>query len=272
MQRTCTFHKCRLNFSFNGVGELMDILFYVLTAAFANVLGGFVIFLKKNWSRRGLNGLMALSAGILFAIAIMDLIPEALEIQESSALYIVIGFGLIFLFQQFLAPHFHFGEETHKHSHSQSTTFSALLGMLVHTFFDGVSIVASFKIDERIGFVVLIAVLIHKIPDGLTISSIVFASFESKKKAIGASFLLGLSTITGAIAAVSLTQFFMVDSSILAIALSITAGIFLYISTVDLLPVVSAIEDRVVILFFFVGILLYFTLHWIGELLPVYLH
>ncbi|MCB7069976.1 hypothetical protein LIZ76_08325 [Caldibacillus sp. 210928-DFI.2.22] len=108
---------------------------------------------------------MALSAGILLTIAIMDLIPEALEIHESSTVYIIIGFGLIFLFQHFLAPHFHFGAETHKHSHSKSTTLGALLGMLVHT------IVASFKVDERIGFVVLIGVLLHKIPDGLTISS-----------------------------------------------------------------------------------------------------
>ncbi|OXT17204.1 ZIP family metal transporter [Bacillus sp. OG2] len=250
----------------------MDILFYVLTAAFANILGGFVIFLKKNWSRRGLNALMALSAGILFTIAIMDLIPEAIELYESSPIYIVLGFCLIFLFQQFLAPHFHFGEETHKHSHSQTTTLGALMGMLVHTFFDGVSIVASFKIDERIGFVVLIAVLLHKIPDGLTISSIVFANLKSRKKAIGASVLLGISTIMGAFAALYFTQFFLVDSSILAIALSITAGIFLYIATADLLPVVSATEDRSVIPFFFVGILLYYMLHWIFEQLAPTLH
>ncbi|MGM0791117.1 MAG: hypothetical protein ACQEUD_13600 [Bacillota bacterium] len=75
----------------NGVG-INDILFYVLTVAFANVLGGLVIFLKIKWSRRGLNGLMSLSAGIIFTIAIMDLIPEALEMDESSAVHIVIGF------------------------------------------------------------------------------------------------------------------------------------------------------------------------------------
>lgn len=250
----------------------MDILFYVLTVAFANVLGGLVIFLKKNWSRRGLNGLMALSAGILFTIAIMDLIPEALEMHESSAVYIVIGFGLIFLFQHFLAPHFHFGEETHKQSHSKSATLGALLGMLIHTFFDGLSIVASFKIDERIGFVVLIGVLLHKIPDGLTISSIVFTRLESKKKAIGAAFLLAISTLLGAIVALSLTQFFTVDNSLLSIALSLTAGIFLYIATADLLPVVSATEDRPIILFFFVGTILYFLLHWILEQIAPVVH
>lgn len=176
------------------------------------------------------------------------------------------------MLQQFLAPHFHFGEETHKHSLSQSTTLGALFGMLVHTFFDGVSIVASFKIDERIGFVVLIAVLLHKIPDGLTISSIVFASLKSKKRAIESSMLLGISTIMGAIVSGYLTRFFTVDSSVLAIALSITAGIFLYVTTVNLLPVVTATGERTIILFFFVGILLYFAFHWILEQLPFHIH
>uniref|UniRef100_UPI0026B6EA3B hypothetical protein n=1 Tax=Streptomyces griseus TaxID=1911 RepID=UPI0026B6EA3B len=85
---------------------------------------------------------------------------------------------------------------------------------------------------------------------GMAIASIVFASLKSKKKSIGESFLLAISTILDAFAALSCTQFFKVDSNILAIALSITSGIFLYIATVELLPVVSETEDRPIILFF----------------------
>lgn len=73
-----------------------EIFFYVITAALANILGSFFIFLKKNWSRRSLYALMALSSGLLFSIAIMDLVPEALEIMESSSIYIILGFGIIF--------------------------------------------------------------------------------------------------------------------------------------------------------------------------------
>ena len=211
-----------------------EIIFYVITAALANILGGFVIFFKKNWSRRSLYALMALSSGLLFSIAIMDLVPAALEIMESSSIYIILGFGIIFLFQQLVAPHFHFGEETHQ-SQTHTTMYGALIGMIIHTFFDGLSIVASFAINSGLGFVVLIAVLIHKIPDGLTISSIVFSSVKSKKKAIGAAVLLGLSTILGATAALFLTELVSLQSSILAISLSLTAGIFLYIALTDLL-------------------------------------
>ncbi|MEK5400438.1 hypothetical protein [Paenibacillus sp. FSL K6-2859] len=47
--------------------------------------------LKRDWSRKGLNALMALSAGILIAIAILDFIPESLEHDSSSPIFILIG-------------------------------------------------------------------------------------------------------------------------------------------------------------------------------------
>lgn len=72
--------------------------------------------------------------------------------------------------------------------------YGALVGMLIHTFFDGLSIVACFAINSRSGFVVLIAVLLHKIPDVLTISSIVITSLKSKKKAISSSYILELKS------------------------------------------------------------------------------
>lgn len=236
----------------NGVISMSgEIVVFVLLAAIANILGGFIILIKKSWSRRSLNSLMALSAGLLFSIAVVDLIPEALELQESSPIFVIIGVVVIFFFQQFIASHFHFGEETHKHAQKNSTVIGALSGMLIHTFFDGLSIVASFEVDFRLGITVLFAVLLHKIPDGLTISSIVLASLENKKKAVGAAILLGVSTILGAITAVFLTGGFLLNESMIAIAISFTAGIFLYVAGTDLLPVVNAAEDRLVASFFF---------------------
>ncbi|MEO4052820.1 ZIP family metal transporter [Solibacillus sp. CAU 1738] len=248
----------------------MDILFYVFVAAFANIVGGLLIFLKRAWSSRGLFSLMALSAGILLSIALIDIIPESIEMSKSSPVFIILGFGLIYLFQQLLTPHNHSPNKTHKHSHG--TSAGTLIGMLIHTFFDGISIVFSFQLDKTTGFVVLLAVLLHKIPEGLTISSIVYANYRNKRKAIKSAILLGISTILGAIAAVSISQIFGSNTLILAIALSITAGIFLYIATVDLLPTVTATKDNIVIFYFFGGILLYFAIHIILDNLPINIH
>ncbi|MGM9948675.1 MAG: ZIP family metal transporter [Lysinibacillus sp.] len=242
----------------------MDILLYVLLAAAANVAGGLLILMKRTWSERDSYALMALSAGLLFAIAIMAIMPEAIELHESSPIFIILGFGLFFLIQQLFS--------SHNHSVTSQRTRVILFGMLLHTFLDGVSIVMGFHVDKAVGLVVLFAVLLHKVPDGLTLSSIIYAKTRNRRKAVNASWLLGLSTIAGAAATMAASQFFDAKPVILPIALSLTAGMFLYIVTIDLLPAVRAIKDRSVSIYFFYGILLYIGLHQVLDLLPFHIH
>lgn len=237
------------------------IIFFTLIAAAANVAGGFIILFKKQWSNRNLNALMALSAGLLVTIAIMDLIPEALTVDSSSALYILIGFITIFFFQQFVASHFHFGEETHEHKITHSTVLGAFFGLLIHTFFDGFAIVISFEVEFRLGIVVLVAVLLHKIPDGITISSIVYTLLRNRRIAIMAAVFLGLSTMIGALVASMLVSFPLPFDKISASALAFSAGVFLYVACTDLLPVVNSADDRPVAAVFFLGVLFYFISH-----------
>lgn len=244
---------------------------YVLIAAIANVVGGMIILLKKDWSKNGLNALMAISAGLLLAIAIIDLIPEVLEVDHHYTIYILVGIMIIFFFQSFIANHFHFGEETHHHSSSKSAITGALIGMMIHTFFDGFSIVASFEIDITLGITVLTANLLHKIPDGLTISSIVFSFLKSKKKAFLAAALLGLSTIAGAVTAEILANSVnLINLSTIAIAF--TAGIFIYVACADLLPEVNKSGNRFVASFFLIGIIVYFLLKWVIDQFSFHVH
>jgi zinc transporter ZupT len=242
----------------------MDILLYVLLAAAANVAGGLLIMMKRSWSEHDSYALMALSAGLLFAIALMAIMPEAVELHKSSPVFIILGFGLFFLIQQIFT--------SHDHSATGQRTRGMMLGMMLHTFLDGVSIVMGFHMDKAVGIVILFAVLLHKIPDGLTLSSIIYTKSRNRRKAVYASFLLGLSTIAGAAATMSASQFFAADPIILPIALSLTAGMFLYIVTIDLLPAVMAMKDRRISIYFFYGILLYIGLHQVLDFLPFHLH
>lgn len=243
------------------------VMLFVLVAAAANVLGGLIILFKHDWSRRSIYALMALSAGLLMTIAIVDLIPEALSHDPENSIYILVGVITIYFFQQFISPHFHFGEETHVHGHPKTAALGALGGMLIHTFFDGLTIVLGFQVDPRLGTAILIAVLLHKIPDGLTISSIIFSLFQDRKKAIWSALLLGMSTILGALAALFLDYLPLPFEQITAMAISFSAGIFLYVSGTDLLPVVNAKEDRPISLFFLLGVLLFFIFEWGFEML-----
>jgi len=137
------------------------------------------------------------------------------------------------MFEHTFASHLHFGEETH---HEEVTNpavgISALIGMLVHTFFDGVAIGAGFTISPGVGLLVFLAVFLHKIPDGFTISSILITSGNSTKAALGAAVSLGASTLLGVMAV------HLVGGSV-TYALPISTGSTLYVAATDLMPEVN---------------------------------
>ncbi|PYU14891.1 MAG: ZIP family magnesium transporter, partial [Acidobacteria bacterium] len=84
-----------------------------LTAAAANVLGGLTI-VRRDWPRQYLKYFIALGAGFMLAAAFLEIIPESIRLAGRHALLLVLaGYFLVHFFEHTLAPHFHFGEETH---------------------------------------------------------------------------------------------------------------------------------------------------------------
>ncbi|HET7579255.1 MAG TPA: ZIP family metal transporter [Bacillales bacterium] len=250
-----------------GIAMSWGLMGYVVLAAAANVAGGFIIFLKKDWSDRALHALMALSAGLLLAITLADLIPEVMKQSGFSPVYILISLAGMFLLQQWVEPHTHGHGEYQQEGRSKSTVTSLTIGMSIHTFFDGFSIIASFALDVRLGLTVLLAIFLHKIPDGVTISSVVFSFSRNKKKGLGSAVIMGVVTIAGGLAAWLLTEGGSAGGSTLVIALSISAGIFLYIANAELLPAIREAQDRLLPWFVAIGIAAYFLLDWLlGQL------
>jgi zinc transporter ZupT len=129
--------------------------------------------------------------------------------------------------QHVFTPHFHFGEETHRVS--PATGNSALLGLMLHTFFDGVAIASGFLISERLGVLLFLAVLLHKLPEGVTIASVMVAGGGSRANAIGAAAVLGGATLLG----VLLTEHIQ---PLAQNGLALSAGVTLYVAASNLVP------------------------------------
>jgi ZIP family zinc transporter/zinc and cadmium transporter len=192
---------------------------------------------------------VALGAGYMLAVAFLDVIPESVRLAGDSAfLVILIGYFLIHLFEHTIAPHLHFGEETHpkkvKHHHVRTTM---LLGLAIHTFFDGVAIASGFLVSTWLGVVIFVAIFLHKLPEGFTVASVVLASGQSRRNAILASGLLGVATLLGVLLTTLL-------ESQLKYALPLSGGVTLYVAATDLLPEVNREPNWRMALLVFVGV------------------
>jgi zinc and cadmium transporter len=226
-----------------GLAALLGVI-----AAAGNLIGGYFV-VRGEWSRKYLQYFLALGAGYMLAVAFLEVIPESVRLSgERALLYVLIGFFLVHLFEHTLAPHFHFGEEAHgdelSHKHARTTV---LLGLTIHTFFDGVAIAAGFLISTWLGVVIFLAVFLHKLPEGFTVASLVLASGMGKRNAILAAGLLGLATLFGVVLTSAL-------QGQLKYALPVSGGVTLYVAASDLLPEVNREPNWRMALLVFVGV------------------
>jgi ZIP family zinc transporter/zinc and cadmium transporter len=227
-----------------------------LGAALANVLGAYIL-VRGNWSRLYLKYCLALSAGFMLATAFVEIVPESMRISGDGAMLLVlIGYFLVHLFEHTLAPHFHFGEETHHdalvHRHAGLT---ALLGLIIHTFFDGVAIAAGFLVSGWLGGVIFVAIVLHKVPEGFTVASLMLASGQSRRVALFASVALGAATLAG----VLLTN---VLRSQVGYALPLSAGVTIYVAASDLMPEVNREPGAGMAVVVFLGAAILLCLHY----------
>jgi zinc and cadmium transporter len=207
---------------------IASTLLAAIVAAAANVLGALVVTVRRSWSVRALELMIALSAGFMLSVAIADIIPQAIsQGGKAAGAYVLTGFVLVHVTQHVFVRHFHFGEETHVVA--RSVAASALVGLLLHTLIDGVAIASAFVVSTSLGWLVFGAIALHKLPEGLAIASLVLAAGWTRRAAVGAAALLGAATVAG----VLLTG----ASPLLSThGLALAGGVTVYVGASNLIP------------------------------------
>ena len=86
---------------------------------------------------------------------------------------------------------------------------TSVIGLSFHSFLDGLIISAGFHANAHLGMFTTLAVILHKIPDGITISGILLYSGASKKKILNFSFLTAAFTPGGTITRILLFPYYL---------------------------------------------------------------
>ena len=226
-------------------------LLYAIAAAAANLLGALAVTTRTRWTLRALDAILSFAAGFLISVSLIDLLPGAIaKSGANGAIAALVAYILVHITQHTIGGHFHFGEETHQVSSIVSMT--ALIGLLMHTFVDGVAVASGFGVSQGLGALVFVAVLLHKFPEGLAISSLFLAAGASRAKALGAALALGMTTIIG----VLLTDHI---GFLREYGLGISAGVTLYVAASNLVPEFQESKGLRIPLSFVGGCALYFA-------------
>jgi zinc transporter ZupT len=248
-----------------GMTALTTSLLFSGMAAAADVAGGAVVTTRKRWDARFLHGALALGSGFMLAATLLDIIPASLANHDHGLPFCILaGYLFVHLAQSSAGGHTHSAHDARDHGHarepvaprrgalfSSEVGLAAFVGLMIHTFFDGVAIGAGFQVTPSLGLLIFMAVILHKVPEGLTLASIILSSGGQRSLAIAAVTLIGLATVAGTLLANRLTLQYG------HYALAISGGVMLYVAASDLVPEVSRATGSRGLLLLLGGVALY---------------
>ena len=269
---------------------LSDVYIVVLglVAGFADFLGGYLTVIRRV-SRQTVGYFIALGAGFLLGGAFLEILPEAVEATPAAPLFMATGYFVIFLIEHVFASEAHGHGLGHSHDrdghggfnmalmaeHSRTphtlvgephgdepmisgpASLAALAGLLVHTFFDGAAIAVGFKDSSRVGVLMFAAVMLHKLPEGFSLSSVMLAAAQGRARAILATVAIAATTVLGAVATIFLRDIIPASSGVF---LAIATGTFIYIGASDLIPATAGGRGKTEVLLVLAGVFMVYGL------------
>jgi ZIP family zinc transporter len=213
----------------------VNAVIFSAVAFFSTLLGG----LAAARFRRSFGILAAFVAGVLIAVPLFDLLPEALtlgaesNIPPQNVMYVVaVGFLFLLTLSRYICVHrICEGDECRNVRHPHAGWFGAS-ELSIHSFMDGFAIGLGFQADAHAGLVVAMAVIAHDFSDGMNTVTIMLKAGNSLRSSLQMLIVDAAAPVLGAIS----TLFIAAPPSVLVYLLPFFAGGFLYLGASDLLP------------------------------------
>ena len=178
-------------------------------------------------------GLISYAVGTLLGVALLALVPEALDLAQNPRA--VLGtllagiLGFFMLEKLVLWRHCHTGE---CEGHNSSASL-VLIGGAFHNFADGAIIGAAVLTSLPLGVSTTLAVAAHQVPQEVGDFAVLLGAGYSRRRALTLNSISALAGIVGAVA-----MYTAADQlpAALPYVLALAAGSFLYVAMADLIP------------------------------------
>lgn len=242
-------------------------LLLAATAGAADFLGAIAALAPLRVSRKALLYLFGMSGGYLLTWSVAHLIPMLVLHDPGLVTWTLIGYFGLYVLENLFASHAHLVPTDELHGHAlvdrwghdalitPAACWAAVVGLLIHAFFDGVGIVASFAIHPTVGAMMFLAVILHKVPEGSSLTSILGAAQQRTSVIVATAAGTALATVLGGVV-VWMVKITEPEAAYPLVALS--AGTFLFIGASNLIPATQKGESRHTVLAVLSGAVLFY--------------
>lgn len=241
-------------------------LFLTILAGLSTGIGSAIAYFIRKPRLVYLSFSLGFSAGVMMYISFVELLPQALE--NVGDIFGVIAFftgvGLIGVIDLIIPksknPH-HYKDpskiEDNKVNYPlMRAGLLTAIAIGIHNFPEGLATFGTALTNVKLGIVIAFAIAIHNIPEGISVSVPIFYATGNRKKAFFYSFLSGLAEPVGAIIGFLILLPFL-SENLLVLLLSFVAGVMVYISLDELLPLAHSYgEGHTAILGIILGMLI----------------
>lgn len=215
----------------------MPLLAVVFGLSLLGSMGGLLVasslLLFPDRARtRLLPWLISYAVGALLGVALLALLPEALEDLDAANVFpTLLGGILLFFMLEKLVLFRHSHEESASHQHAAAPL--VLLGDAFHNFIDGATICTAVLTSVPLGVNTAVAVTAHEIPQEVGDVAILLSAGYSRRRALMLNVVSGAAGLLGAAVAYAAVG---VLPSIRPFVLVLSSASLLYIAMSDLIP------------------------------------
>ena len=228
-------------------------ILYSLIAAFATFVGVQILVVKEHFARKYSLYLVSFAAGVMLTVAFTHLLPEALVYNPLALRFMFAGFVAFFLIESMLIVHacpMH-QCEGHGGKPKEITGHVAFMGLVFHSFIDGLIIGLGFEVNATIGMLAALSIIMHKVPEGVSTYSILIAVMP-RRQALFRAYLEASATVIGTVICILFIR--NISSATLGALLGIASGSFTYVAASDLIPQTHEVSGFKPPLFFLAGV------------------
>lgn len=187
-------------------------------------LGGILSGIFRKEVDKYLSFCMGISGGIMLAVVVFDLMKEAIE--TTGILYTVVFTFLGVILTMFIKSRLDFTGD-------MKSGYLILISILLHNLPEGLAIGSSFVSEESLGITLAIVIGLHNVPEGLATALSLAGARVPTKKIILFTFIAGLPMGIGSFLGVYFAGIF---NSLIGVFLSLAAGTMLFVVLDEIMP------------------------------------